>query len=133
MQRASANLQEKLIAAAPAPPELSVELAPQAVWPVVRFILGSPMQCSRLRGVATVVMGGISCVGVGGCLAGVGIFIGQLVTSLKNADEAGFDSSFRVLCMLLAAAVATKACSEYCVRSVGQLKRAHLNSRLQSM
>ena len=91
------------------------------------------MQCSRLRGVATVVVGGISCVGVGGSLAGVGIFIGQLVTSLKNADEAGFDSSFRVLCMLLAAAVATKACSEYCVRSVGQLKRAHLNSRLQSM
>jgi hypothetical protein len=133
MQRASANLQEKLIAAAPAPSELSVERAPQAVWPVVRFILGSPMQCSRLRGVATVVAGGISCVAVGGCLAGIGIFIGQLVTSLKNADEAGFDRSFLALCMLLAAALVAKTSSEYCVRSVGQLKRAHLNKRLQSM
>lgn len=91
------------------------------------------MQCSSLRGFVTLFLGVLSCVAVGGTLAGIGIFIGQLTAALKNANDRDFNRAFLVLWVLAFAAVVTKACSEYCMRSVGQLKRAHLNSRIQTM
>jgi hypothetical protein len=127
---AAGSLQEKLLADTP---HLEQEPEPPAAWPVVRFIVKSPMQCSSLRSFLTLFLGILSSVGVGGCLAGIGSFIGQLTTALKNANDKDFDRSFLILCIFLVAAVATKTCSEYCMRSLGQLKRTHLNSRIQSM
>jgi len=133
---AAGSLQENLLAdkphleqdpLSPDPPP------PPAVWPVVRFIVKSPMQCSSLRSFLTLFLGILSSVGVGGCLAGIGAFIGNLTTALKNANDKDFDRSFVILCIFLVASVATKTCSEYCMRSVGQLKRTHLNSRIQSL
>jgi hypothetical protein len=124
------SLQENLLADTP---QFEQKPEPPAVWPVVRFILKSPMQCSRLRSSLTLSLGILSSVLLGASLAAIGALIGQLINALKDANEKEFDRWFLVLSFLLVAAITTKTCSEYFMRSLGQLKRSHLNSRIQTM
>ncbi len=91
------------------------------------------MQCSRLRCYAIVIMGVLSSAGVGGCLAAIGINISGVTVALSNANEEQFARSFALLVIILAVTIVLKSCSEYFMRSVGLLKRCHLNSRIQAM
>ena len=106
---------------------------PPRFWFVVRFILKSPMQCSSLRRYTTVILGVLSSIAVGGCLGLIGINIGTLLIAFKNLDQGLFDRTFALLAVILAVCIFAKASSEYCMRSVGLMKRSHLNNRLQGM
>ena len=106
---------------------------PPTFWAVVLFILKSPMQCSSLRCYVTVILGVLSSIAVGGCLGFIGASIGTLQLSFKNLDEGLFNRTFALLAVVLAACVAAKSSSEFCMRSVGLMKRTHLNARLQAM
>jgi hypothetical protein len=131
-QNSSVPLREKLLADIPERGH-EPQAKPPPVWPVIWFFLRSPMQCSRLRSFLTLFLGILSCVVVGGTLAGIGIYIGQMILALKNANEKDFNIAFLVLWIMAISAIVSKGCSEYFMRSVGQLKRTHLNSRLQTM
>ena len=63
----------------------------------------------------------------------IGASIGTLQLSFKNLDEGLFNRTFALLAVVLAACVAAKSSSEFCMRSVGLMKRTHLNARLQAM
>ena len=130
---ASASIQDQLIDAPPDAPQQTSGPALPSVWEVAKFILKCPMQCSSMRSYLTVFLGVLSSVAVGGCLAGIGIVIAAVFTAISNSDEAEFNRFFTIVVIILASAVVVKTCSEYCMRSVGLLKRSHLNSRLQAM
>jgi hypothetical protein len=86
-----------------------------------------------MRCYVTVILGVFSSIAVGGCLAGVGANIGELLLALKNTDEKKFDTTFAIICVFLILTIASKTACEYFMRSVGLMKRTHLNNRLQSM
>ena len=133
LRQSSSSFREQLINVPPDTRQHKPGPGPPTDWAVVRFIVKSPMQCSRLRCYTTLFMGILSSVGVGGCLAAIGISIGGLLTALLNSNEVEFNRVFTTVIVILAVTVAVKTCGEYCMRSVGLWKRGHLNSRLQAM
>lgn len=106
--------------------------APLGQWEVLKFIVMTPMSCSRTTAVLLVLAGVASSAGSGVTLAFYAKYTGQLnVASLKK-DGPSYDDAVRNLIYIIVGTMATQGLSTYCMKRIGLMKRIHLGRALHS-
>ena len=101
-------------------------------WEVLKFIMMTPMSCSRMTAVFLIFAGVASSAGSGITLAFYARYTGQLNVALFKKDGPSYDDAVRNLIYIIVGTMATQGLSTYCMKRIGLMKRIHLSRALHS-
>ncbi len=105
---------------------------PLGQWEVLKFIVMTPMSCSRATAVLLVLVGVASSAGSGIALAFYAKYTGQLNVASLNKDGPSYDDAVRNLIYIIVGTMATQGLSTYCMKRIGLMKRIHLGRALHA-
>jgi putative ATP-binding cassette transporter len=106
------------------------ELAQSGQWEVLKFIMTTPMSCSRLTAFLLVFFGLFSSVATGVALGYYAKYTGQFSLASKNKNRELYDDSIRKIAYVIVATMFSQGVSTYCMKRIGLLKRVHVNQKL---
>ena len=101
-------------------------------WSVFKFVMFTPMDCSRSMALLLLLLGVGSSVGLGILFAISAKFGGPLLESFKTKNIAEFNEAFSTIVIIMAAQTVMQGISTYSMKHIGLLKRIHLNRMLHS-
>jgi putative ATP-binding cassette transporter len=99
-------------------------------WAILRFIIATPMSCSRWIAFLYVVIGAGSSAGSGIALAYYASYTGQLNLAAKNKDGPSYDDAISKIIFVIVGTMLSQGVSTYCMKRIGIMKRVHLNRTL---
>jgi putative ATP-binding cassette transporter len=106
--------------------------APLSQWEILKFIMMTPMSCSRMTAVLLIFVGIVSSLGTGISLAYYARYTGQLNAALRSRQYDVYDDAVANLVFIIIGIMATQGLSTYCMKRIGLMKRIHLNQRFHS-
>jgi putative ATP-binding cassette transporter len=99
-------------------------------WDILRFIIATPMSCSRWTAFLYVVVGVGASAGTGIALAYYARYTGQLNRAGKNKDGPSYDDAILNIIFVIIGTMLSQGVSTYCMKRIGLMKRVHLNRTL---
>jgi hypothetical protein len=110
----------------------ALNVAPISQWTVFKFIMLTPMGCSRWIAFLLILVGFGSSIGTGIGLAYAAKYSGQLTQAVVKKDTSQYDTAFSDFIVVIAVMAATQGLSTYCMKWIGLMKRIHLCRTLHS-